>query len=141
MALKEKKKKVDVEDAKLALKKAETAKFEELKQKIEQAIDSKPELQQFKNQLLLDITSEGLRVQIIDEQNRPMFNSGNAQLQPYAKEILQQIGQMLNDVPNRISISGHTDATPYSNGEKSYSNWELSSDRANASRRELIAGG
>ncbi len=136
-----KEKKVDVEDAKLALKKAETAKFEELKQKIEQAIESKPELQQYKNQLLLDITSEGLRVQIIDEQNRPMFNSGNAQMQPYAKEILRQIGQMLNDVPNRISISGHTDATPYSSGEKSYSNWELSSDRANASRRELVAGG
>jgi chemotaxis protein MotB len=136
-----KEKKVDIDDAKQALKKAESAKFEELKLRIEQAIESKPELQQFKNQLLLDITSEGLRVQIVDEKNRPMFNSGNAQLQSYAKEILHQIGQMLNDVPNRISISGHTDATPYSDGEKSYSNWELSSDRANASRRELVAGG
>lgn len=136
-----KEKKVDIEDAKEALKKAESARLEELKQKIETAIESNPELQQFKNQLLLDITSEGLRVQIVDEQNRAMFNSGNAQLQPYAKEILRQIGQMLNDVPNRISLSGHTDATPYSSGEKSYSNWELSSDRANASRRELIAGG
>jgi chemotaxis protein MotB len=136
-----KEKKVDIEDAKEALKKAESARLEELKQKIETAIESNPELQQFKNQLLLDITSEGLRVQIVDEKNRPMFNSGNASLQPYAKEILRQIGQMLNDVPNRISLSGHTDATPYSSGEKSYSNWELSSDRANASRRELIAGG
>jgi chemotaxis protein MotB len=70
-----------------------------------------------------------------------MFNSSKADMQPYAKEILQEIGKMLNGVTNKISLSGHTDATPYPNGEKSYSNWELSSDRANASRRELIAGG
>jgi chemotaxis protein MotB len=89
----------------------------------------------------LDITSEGLRIIIVDEQNRPMFNSAKAELQPYAKQILQEIGQMLNGVPNRISLSGHTDATPYSTGERAYSNWELSADRANASRRELVAGG
>ena len=136
-----KEKAVDIEEAKEALKKAEGMKLEAIKQKIETAIENNPELKQFKSQLLLDITSEGLRVQIVDEQNRPMFNSGNAQLQPYAKEILHQIGQMLNDVPNRVTLSGHTDATPYSSGEKSYSNWELSSDRANASRRELVAGG
>jgi ABC-type Mn2+/Zn2+ transport system ATPase subunit len=81
------------------------------------------------------------RILIVDEQNRPMFNSAKADLQPYAKQILREIGQMLNGVPNRVSLSGHTDATPYSTGEKSYSNWELSADRANASRRELIAGG
>jgi chemotaxis protein MotB len=62
-------------------------------------------------------------------------------MQPYAKQILQELGKTLNNVPNKISLSGHTDATPYPNGEKSYSNWELSSDRANASRRELVAGG
>jgi chemotaxis protein MotB len=62
-------------------------------------------------------------------------------VQPYTREILREIGHALNDMPNRISLSGHTDATPYSTGERSYSNWELSSDRANASRRELIAGG
>jgi len=77
----------------------------------------------------------------VDEQNRAMFNSSKAEMQPYAKQILQELGKTLNDVPNKISLSGHTDATPYPNGEKSYSNWELSSDRANASRRELVAGG
>ena len=91
--------------------------------------------------LLLDITSDGLRVQIVDEQNRAMFNSSRADMQPYAKQILQELGKTLNDVPNKISLSGHTDATPYPDGEKSYSNWELSADRANASRRELVAGG
>jgi chemotaxis protein MotB len=70
-----------------------------------------------------------------------MFALARAELQPYTKLILHEIAKMLNDVPNKISLSGHTDATPYSSGEKSYSNWELSSDRANASRRELILGG
>jgi len=132
---------VDIKDVKEALKKEETAKLEELKKKIEKAIEDSPTLSKFKNQLLLDITSDGLRVQIVDEKNRPMFNSSKAELQPYAKQILQELGQMFNGVTNKISLSGHTDATPYPNGEKSYSNWELSADRANASRRELVAGG
>ncbi len=140
-SVKGKKKLVDIQDSKEAIKKQETAKLEELKKKIEKAIDDSATLSKFKNQLLLDITTEGLRVQIVDEQNRPMFNSSKAELQPYAKQILHELGRMLNGVTNRISLSGHTDATPYPNGEKSYSNWELSSDRANASRRELIAGG
>lgn len=132
---------LDAEEVKKALEKAEAVKLEELKKKIEKAIDDSPNLSKFKNQLLLDITSDGLRVQIIDEQNRAMFNSSKADMQPYAKQILQELGKTLNDVPNKISLSGHTDATPYPDGEKSYSNWELSSDRANASRRELVAGG
>ena len=136
-----KQKAVDVNDAKAALEKAEAQKLELLKEKIEKSIDDSPTLSKFKKQLLLDITSEGLRIQIVDEQNRPMFESSKAEMQPYAKQILKEIGQMLNDVTNKISLSGHTDAAPYSNGEKGYSNWELSVDRANASRRELIAGG
>lgn len=136
-----KKKTIDAEDAKKALEKVEKEKLEELKKKIEKAIDDSPNLSKFKNQLLLDITSDGLRVQIVDDQNRAMFNSSKADMQPYAKQILQELGKTLNDVPNKVSLSGHTDATPYPNGEKSYSNWELSADRANASRRELVAGG
>ncbi len=136
-----KKKKVDAEDAKKTLEQVEKVKLETLKAKIEKTINDSPNLSKFKNQLLLDITSDGLRVQIIDEQNRPMFNSSKAEMQPYAKQILQELGKTLNDVPNKLSLSGHTDATPYPNGEKSYSNWELSADRANASRREMIAGG
>jgi chemotaxis protein MotB len=136
-----KEKLVDVTDAKKALEKAEEAKLDELKKKIEKAIEDSPTLSKFKKQLLLDITSEGLRIQIVDEQNRPMFASSKAVMQPYAQQILQEIGKMLNGVTNKISLSGHTDAVPYPSGEKGYSNWELSSDRANASRRELIAGG
>ncbi len=138
---KEKEKDPDLKDAQKALEAQEKKKLEQLKSKIESTIDSNISLKQFKKQLLLDITSEGLRIIIVDEQNRPMFNSARAELQPYAKTILQEIGKMLNDVPNRIGLSGHTDATPFSTGESAYSNWELSADRANASRRELIAGG
>ncbi len=112
-----------------------------LKLKIEQLIDDNIKLRPFKNQIKLDITSEGLRIQITDAQNRPMFDSGSAILAPYTKGILDEIGVALNDVDNRVSIAGHTDSNPYSGGEKGYSNWELSSERANAARRELISGG
>jgi chemotaxis protein MotB len=118
----------------------EAAKLKDLKASIEQAIDSNAKLKQFKKQILLDITSEGLRIQITDEKNRPMFQSGSAQLAPYTSEILHEIGKMLNEVPNKISISGHTDAAAFGVAG-GYSNWELSADRANASRRELIDGG
>jgi chemotaxis protein MotB len=116
-------------------------KLSALKQKIEQLIDQNIKLKPFKNQIRLDITSEGLRIQITDAQNRPMFASGSPVLAQYTKSILDEIGVALNDVENRVSIAGHTDSAPYSGGEKGYSNWELSSERANAARRELIAGG
>lgn len=123
------------------LVRAELDRLKVLKERIEAAIDARPTLKQFKKQLLLDITTEGLRIQIVDEQNRPMFALAKAELQPYTKEILYEIGHTLNDMPNKISLSGHTDAAAYSSGEKGYSNWELSADRANASRRALVAGG
>lgn len=135
------KKTYNIKAAKEALEKIEAGQLLALKNRIEGVIQSNPTLNKFKNQLMLDITSEGLRIQIIDEQNRPMFANAKAELQPYTKEILHEIGRSLNDVPNRISLSGHTDASTYSTGDKGYSNWELSADRANASRRELIVGG
>lgn len=122
----------------------EIEKLKALKVDIEKAIGNNSKLKQFKNQILLDITTEGLRIQIVDEKNRPMFRIGSAELESYTKEILHQIGITLNQMPNKISLSGHTDATPYSTvrkDKKGFSNWDLSADRANASRRELIIGG
>jgi chemotaxis protein MotB len=119
----------------------ELEKLKELKQSIENAINSNAKLQQFKSQILLDITSEGLRIQIVDEKNRPMFKIGSAVLEPYTKEILQEIGKTMNQMPNKVSLSGHTDAQPFAADRKGFSNWDLSADRANASRRELISGG
>jgi len=135
------KKTYDLKAAQAEQERAEASRLKTLKARIEAAIDRNPTLSLFKKQLLLDITTEGLRIQIVDEQNRPMFALAKAELQPYTKEILHEIGVALNDVPNRISISGHTDSASYSNGDKGYSNWELSADRANACRRELIVGG
>ena len=127
--------------AKAELERLELSRLQGLKSKIEAMIDASPTMRQYKKQLLIDITTDGLRIQIVDEQNRAMFALAKAELQPYTKEILYEIGQTLNDMPNKISLSGHTDAAGYSSGEKGYSNWELSADRANASRRALIAGG
>jgi len=113
----------------------------QLKKELEQAIEASDALKPFKDQLLLEITKEGLRIQIIDKENRPMFSSGSAVMQPYAERILREIGRVINNVPNRISLSGHTDATPYSTITGVYTNWELSADRSNASRRALVNGG
>jgi chemotaxis protein MotB len=119
----------------------EKQKLETLKSELEALIEATPTLKQFKNQLLLDLTTEGLRVQIVDEKNRPMFDSASSELKPYTRDILREIGKALNKVENRISLSGHTDATPYAGGDRGFGNWELSTNRANASRRELVAGG
>jgi len=119
---------------------AERERMESLLEELKKAIEAGQALKPFKDQLLLDITNEGLRIQIVDKENRPMFAVGSPVLQDYTRVILRELVKVINQVPNRISISGHTDRTPYasSNG---YSNWELSADRANAARRELVAGG
>ena len=113
----------------------------ELKLHIEKLVDSNLTLKQFKNQLLIDVVQEGLRIQIVDEKNRPMFDTSSAELKPYTRVVLREIGKALNSVPNKLSFTGHTDAAQFGGGEKGFSNWELSANRANASRREMIAGG
>ena len=138
---KEKKSTSFSKEAQAEFRRKELQKLEALKADIEKMIEQSPQLAQFKKQMLLDITSEGLRIQIVDEQNRPMFDSSSSDLKPYTREILRQIGKSLNGVTNRISLAGHTDAAQFAGGDKGFSNWELSASRANASRRELVAGG
>ncbi|HEX6529197.1 MAG TPA: flagellar motor protein MotB [Burkholderiales bacterium] len=122
-------------------RRAEQARLETLKVRVQQLIDSSPRLAAMKSQIRLDMIRDGLRIQIVDELNRPMFDSGSALVKPYMRDLLRDIGSLLADVPNRITLEGHTDAQPFASGDRGYSNWELSSDRANASRRELVAGG
>ena len=122
-------------------KRAEAARLEVLKEKVEEALAASPKLAAMKSQIRLDMTRDGLRIQIVDEQNRAMFDSGSAVVKPYMRELLQEIGAVLAEVPNKLTLEGHTDAQPFGAGERGYSNWELSSDRANASRREINAGG
>jgi chemotaxis protein MotB len=119
----------------------EKEQLESLLEELKKAISLGQALEPFKDQLLLDLTPEGLRIQIVDKQNRPMFDTGSSALKDYTTQILLEVAKYLNGVPNRISVSGHTDAKPYPGTTKSYSNWELSADRANAARRALIAGG
>ncbi|MGM8848902.1 flagellar motor protein MotB [Salinicola halophyticus] len=112
-----------------------------LRDRLQSVIQSDPQLKELSSQLRMDFSPEGLRVQIVDSDKRPMFELGSDRLEPYMQKILGRIAPVLNEMPNPISISGHTDDIPYVGGEKGYSNWELSADRANASRRELIAAG
>jgi chemotaxis protein MotB len=122
-------------------RRAEAARLQALKQKVENVLSASPKLAAMRSQIRLDMTLDGLRIQIVDEQNRPMFDSGSALVKPYMRELLREIGSVLAEVPNRLRLEGHTDAQPFGAGDRGYSNWELSSDRANASRRELNAGG
>ena len=127
--------------------------LDELLHLLKVAIEKSKNLKQFKDQLFLDVTPDGLRIQIVDKQNRPMFDLGSAELKPYTVKILQEIGKVISKVPNRVSISGHTDATRFHRGyliyendygeeiKLPYSNWELSADRANTARRVLLKSG
>jgi chemotaxis protein MotB len=138
---KSEKKAINLQRLKEDFERKEQARLETLKSDLETLIEATPSLKQFKNQLLLDLTTEGLRIQIVDEKNRPMFDSASSELKPYTRDILHEIGKALNRVDNKVSLSGHTDATPYAGGDRGFGNWELSTNRANASRRELVAGG
>ncbi len=120
---------------------AEAERLKALSARVEATLAADPRLAELKAQIRLDMTPDGLRIQIVDEQNRPMFASGVASLQPYMRELLHTIGRVLAEVPNKLTLEGHTDAAPFSAGAAGYSNWELSADRANASRRELVVGG
>ncbi|CAD5106539.1 flagellar motor protein MotB [Zestomonas carbonaria] len=118
----------------------ERERLELLLQELQNKIDENPQLQRFKDQILLEITQDGLRIQIMDAENRPMFDLGSARLQPYFEDILLAMADTIKEVPNKISVSGHTDAKPFS-GAGDFGNWELSASRANAARRALVAGG
>jgi chemotaxis protein MotB len=131
---------LDIDEAKRLAAEMERRQLLSLLQDLRAAIDKSKTLRPFKDQLLLDITPEGLRIQIVDAQNRPMFDLGSARLKDYTASILHELTSYLNSVPNHISLSGHTDTTPYV-AKNGYTNWDLSADRANSARRALEAGG
>ncbi|MDE2147676.1 MAG: flagellar motor protein MotB [Burkholderiales bacterium] len=120
---------------------AEVARLQNLKGQVQARIDANPRLAGVRQQLRLEMTPDGLRIQILDADGKPMFASGSAVVEPAMREMLRDIGGVLATVPNRLTLEGHTDSMPYPGNDRGYSNWELSADRANASRRELLAGG
>ncbi|PHQ70207.1 MAG: motility protein MotB [Sneathiella sp.] len=131
----------EMEEAELLAKLAEIeeASFEDAKQEIRQAISKDPELSGLNDNIIIDMTPEGLRIQIVDQFDESMFKSGSAEITQRSKALLGKIAKSIKALPNRLSISGHTDSSSYNGGN--YSNWELSSDRANASRRAMIDAG
>ena len=135
------KKTINLQAMKAEQRRMETERLKGLRDKVENILANNPKLAAMRSQIRLDMIRDGLRIQIVDENGRPMFDSGSALVKPYMRELLAEIGAVLAEVPNRLTLEGHTDATPFGAGERGYSNWELSSDRANASRRELIYGG
>ncbi len=132
---------VDPEEAKKRLREQEAKRMQETKEKLEKMIEQDAVLKEFKNQLKIDITPEGLRIQIVDQDKRPMFDLASARMAPYAEAILRKVAPIVNELPNKLTILGHTDSRPFGSGRGDYSNWELSADRANAARRMLNASG
>jgi chemotaxis protein MotB len=133
--------KIDTASLKAETEKQDSKKLDLLSEKIKNALNNNKKLSEFSSQIRLERTPDGLQIQILDDQNRAMFDIGSATVKPYMQSILKEIGSALKDVENKISLDGHTDRAAYSSAERGYSNWELSSDRANASRRELVAAG
>lgn len=121
------------------IERREAKAFQQATQSIWAALRSDPRLAEIADQLSIDETPDGLRIQLHDEDKRPMFASGSAVILERAKLLLQSVVPILNRLPEGISISGHTDATPFKGSDKT--NWELSSERANATRRLMIETG
>ena len=122
------------------VEKRERVNFEAAKKALEKAIASSPELLEMEKSLKIDTTPEGLRIQIIDDAKKPLFASGSANLLPHTKSLLRKVSGVVQKLPNEISVRGHTDSVPYGTGA-GYTNWELSADRANSARRELLKSG
>ncbi|MBF6058373.1 MULTISPECIES: flagellar motor protein MotB [Thiomicrorhabdus] len=119
---------------------ADQEQMELLKSQLEKKIEESQVLNQLKDQLKIEITPNGLQVQILDDRKRPMFSPGVDLPKDYAATLLKAVGSVLAETPRKISIAGHTDASGY-HASSDYTNWELSADRANAARRLMIDGG
>ncbi len=127
-------------DVERRMEQIEQKRLNDLKKELEMAISKDSQLATYRDQLLIEMTNDGLRISVTDKKNRPMFDLGSSYLKWYMSGILKEIAKLINSVPNKISIAGHTDARKYYS-DSGYTNWELSADRANASRRQLISSG
>ena len=133
-------KQIKKENIRNTLREKETAKFEEAAEKLKQAISENEQLNALSEHLMVDVTEEGLRIQILDQDGRSMFPSGSARMHDHTRALMLQVALVIQDMPNELSIRGHTDSVPFGPGAE-YTNWELSSDRANSSRRVLLEAG
>ncbi|MHA1152989.1 MAG: flagellar motor protein MotB [Alphaproteobacteria bacterium] len=118
----------------------EEEQFAQAEQALREAIEAVPELETLINNLMIDQTLEGMRIQLVDEEGKSMFPSGSAEMFDHTRELIRLVVDAVKQLPQRVAIKGHTDAAPFIN-DQGYSNWELSTDRANSSRRALLAAG
>ena len=132
--------KVTDEDVEKAIKEREQKQFEAVADKLRKSVADFPELKGLLDNLIIDETPEGLRIQLVDRDDRPMFALGSAEPYDYTRQLLGLVAQAIADLPNKVSIRGHTDSLAYAPG-KTYDNWNLSSERALASRRAMLEGG
>jgi chemotaxis protein MotB len=117
----------------------ESAEFAEAEISLRQALQDMPELAELSRNIIVDQTPEGLRIQLVDQEGRPMFDPGSAELNERARLLMQAAARVVLQLPNQLLISGHTDAAP--NPDPAMGNWELSAARANAARRAIVAAG
>ena len=135
------KREVTEEDVKKELAKREESEFARAEHDLRQAIQDVPELRQLAQNLIIDRTPEGMRIQIVDQGRFAMFPLGSPAPLEHTKQLLAMVAKVVQRMPNKIAVTGHTDATPYAQGGRPYDNWELSTDRANSSRRGLLDAG
>lgn len=131
---------ISTEEAEEIARQAETEQFKEVENQIRQAVEASEELKELTSNLIMDITEEGLRIQIVDQDKKPMFPSGSAQMYDKTRKLLMLVAKAIKEMPNKISVRGHTDSSAYQPGS-TYDNWDLSAERANSSRRALLEGG
>lgn len=129
-----------LEKARQKIREQENKEFKTVQETIKQAISEDPELKALSKNILIDMTPEGLRIQIVDDKGESMFPSGSARMFEKTKKLMDKMTQIIQKTDNQISVRGHTDSTPYGSGAE-YTNWELSTDRANASRRAMLDAG
>ncbi len=114
--------------------------MQRLKERLEEEIRARKDLQKLSKQIEITITPEGLRIELLEDKNGTFYQSGSARLSDSGQELLSLLAAELKTLPNSLLIEGHTDATQYSD-DTNYSNWELSADRANSARRLLQQDG
>ena len=131
-------KEVDEESAEEVLQKKEQEQFENAEEELRETIESMPQLKQLVDSLLVDNTPEGMRIQIVDQDGLAMFPRGGAKMYLHTRRVLELVAEVINKMPQKLAISGHTDSVKFSGKSTGYTNWELSADRANASRSALI---
>ena len=129
------------EEIKEALEEREEERFQSAEDELNQAIQENPDLQAVAENLVIDRTAEGLRIQIVDQDGKPMFPSGSAQMLDRTRSLMTKVAQVIQSLPNKISISGHTDSVKFRGSKAGDGNWELSTGRALSSRRALVKGG